>query len=457
MQPHTHSFGRSGKSGALREVTASANEHPSTPYSACRTVPGPSNTELLASWAQATGQNHSHIDSIIILKHSCHEGGIGTLECVGGATFVHGGRLGSGHIHRFEDVPHHFVRDQLMKLIHECIPRDQRRAVEKNVFTDLSDKDLDAYRKCLRETHKKKVADKARVQAELRVWDAELKRLANETKQPTLKRKRAQRLTELEKELRGQQQRLMTENQRLQNELSEIRRHNDDGSRGGARSNRLPPNAGQNMTVSELEAAISAIDCDVPILLYPCPTATRDYERVESISKSCINPNGPLVEEEQDVDTGTEIRYNCDQIRTLIARFIQLSDWTIDEFRKALGVPRKNLLKFLQQDGPFKGLKSNVFQLAWEFFEIRHLAGVPMPDDRSESEQSDIASEASAESGQDSSLGSKKRKRNEANRPIVLSDMPANIARATPTTRTTNSKTAKCMPSKGSLPAKRAK
>ncbi|KAI1771450.1 hypothetical protein F4818DRAFT_445140 [Hypoxylon cercidicola] len=158
----------------------------------------------------------------------------------------------------------------------------------------------------------------------------------------------------------------------------------------------LKKEAQEATKAANLERQDSLInEIDKNIDLTPRPDFdVRDYIKVERIRGSVIKPGihrpglsgaAPMVPEERDVEVGGDIDRDCDQVRAMIARFIQESEWSCDQFRWALrGVARPQFISFLQKRGPSAGKQSNVFQLAWEFFKKRELLGYPMtntPDD----------------------------------------------------------------------------
>ncbi|OTB02035.1 hypothetical protein M426DRAFT_13877 [Hypoxylon sp. CI-4A] len=103
---------------------------------------------------------------------------------------------------------------------------------------------------------------------------------------------------------------------------------------------------------------------------------------------------------EADVDIGSDIDRDCDQIRAMIVRFTSETEWTVDDFRRALGIQgRPKLTKFLRDDGPNKGDRV-IFELAWEFFKRRELLGLhtvegSKDESEDESEGGDILQESS--------------------------------------------------------------
>lgn len=67
---------------------------------------------------------------------------------------VLGGRLGRDY--PLDDVPNHFVRDQLMDYIEVQLPADDQDKVAKAVFDDLGVEHLRQYGDCVRKDRKRK-------------------------------------------------------------------------------------------------------------------------------------------------------------------------------------------------------------------------------------------------------------------------------------------------------------
>lgn len=140
-------------------------------------------------------------------------------------------------------------------------------------------------------------------------------------------------------------------------------------------------NIGATRNISQQEDAINNIDCDtIDLREHDRPCGRYDYDRVEGVFNSCLKPNQKRTEEEAKCGPGDEMRYDCDQVRAMIARLVKYGEWTIDDFRKALGrIERKNLIDFLNRRGPQEGANLGLYSIAWQFFRIRDLLGVPLP------------------------------------------------------------------------------
>ena len=76
---------------------------------------------------------------------------------------------------------------------------------------------------------------------------------------------------------------------------------------------------------------------------------------------------------------GMPITENADQVRRKIRRFIDNGGMKVGEFCNAIGNSNNSYNRFMKQSGPTKGLESEVYQNAWEFFKKREIAGLKMP------------------------------------------------------------------------------
>lgn len=64
----------------------------------------------------------------------------------------------------------------------------------------------------------------------------------------------------------------------------------------------------------------------------------------------------------------------------MIAILVNNSNWIIDGIRMTLDqMDKKRFIGFLNQRGPKAGIRTKAFHLAWEFFKMRDLLGVPLP------------------------------------------------------------------------------
>ncbi|KAI1101604.1 hypothetical protein F4804DRAFT_315387 [Jackrogersella minutella] len=133
---------------------------------------------------------------------------------------------------------------------------------------------------------------------------------------------------------------------------------------------------------SIIRQAIYLNEVNKNVFLTPKPGfAVRQYSRLGPILHSVVKPKlKALTPAERNLNPGTDIDRDCNQIRAMIAIFTSKTEWTVDQFRLALGsVERKQLTSFLEKRGPKNG-NDKVFQLAWEFFKRRELLGLSLTD-----------------------------------------------------------------------------
>lgn len=132
--------------------------------------------------------------------------------------------------------------------------------------------------------------------------------------------------------------------------------------------------------LAEQEAAFDAIVSSID--LTPKPGCyRRNYDGPPPLTSSVLAPNAHPTDTEMDsFSFEAGINRDCDQIRAMIKIFIQEEEWSLDQFRKALGIstPRPALVKFLKCKGPAAGKRQHVYQLSWEFFKRRELLGFPL-------------------------------------------------------------------------------
>ncbi|KAI1763488.1 hypothetical protein GGR53DRAFT_364603 [Hypoxylon sp. FL1150] len=309
--------------------TKGLHQNPETPFSASKAAPGSakSNAELidiLVSTANLESRQAVYIRGVITWLDSMYDATGGTLTASSG--LVSGGRLGRDH--RLSDVPNHYVRDTLMNYIVTRLEEDRREKVKTAVFPDLSAAELEEYSDIIMQ--KQREIDE-KEQAE---WD--------EARQAYLRRE-AQR----------------------NSEAANLER--------------------QDTLIKEIDKSID---------LTPKPGfAVRNYSKSGqsricwSVLKPPIDVPGPhqgdgmsMEPEERDVEVGEDIDRDCDQIRAMIARFIQDSGWSANQFRWALSrhITRRQLINFLEKRGPSAGKQTHVFPLAWEFFKKREMLGYPI-------------------------------------------------------------------------------
>ncbi|KAI0165257.1 hypothetical protein GGR52DRAFT_102133 [Hypoxylon sp. FL1284] len=301
--------------------------NPETPFSASRTAPElvKSNAELidiLVSTARLRNIEAISIrGSITIVDSAGSNGKSGVLTM--GTGLVSGGRLGRDHM--LDDIPNHFVRDQLMNYIMTQLDEDNREEPKKAVFADLSTAELEQYSAIILQKRR----------------DIELQERTGweEARQAHLKRE-AQKAAEVANQER--QESLIEEI----DDTVDLTPKPDFAFRDYFK---LPPISGSVINPSKNAPAVSGGARKEP--------------------------------EERDVEVSSDIDRDCDQIRAMIARFIKSSDWSVTQFRWALkSIRRPQLIAFLEKKGHSAGKQSMVFALAWEFFKKREMVGCTLPD-----------------------------------------------------------------------------
>ncbi|KAI1502016.1 hypothetical protein F5X99DRAFT_380330 [Biscogniauxia marginata] len=127
------------------------------------------------------------------------------------------------------------------------------------------------------------------------------------------------------------------------------------------------------------KAALDKIEDEIDLTPRP-GFHIRNYNHPRGLRRSVSMPGLEYTTTtERNVEVGTNIDRDCDQIRAMIKRFTRGSEWFIEDFRFALkGVSRPQLTAFLNKRGPAEGKESFVFQLAWELFKKRELLGLPL-------------------------------------------------------------------------------
>lgn len=257
---------------------------------------------------------------------------------------VSGGRFGRERKHTLSDVPNHFVRDFLLEQVDDkvnegaALNEDQRNAARKTLYPDLTADQLSKYSQVLK---KKREDDQRAYRAE--------NGIPEEDATPEQIRKCALK-------------RIM---------LCHGFKHER-----------------QAETVLQLHEAAEAVDTTVDLTSSVRPGAVRDYEKYGPLRRSVLWPGperGPCRIENM-ISPPLQMDRDCDQIRLIIRRFCLEDrapayprDWefNIDNFHSALGITRQSLASFLKKKGPENGVKSQAYELAWEFFKRRELIGYP--------------------------------------------------------------------------------
>lgn len=82
---------------------------------------------------------------------------------------------------------------------------------------------------------------------------------------------------------------------------------------------------------------------------------------------------------DSDDDGPVRVDQNCDQVRRRIHAYIDSRAMKVGDFCKAIGVSNKSYNDFLRQTGRDKGMSSNTYVGALQFFHKREAAGAPPP------------------------------------------------------------------------------
>ncbi|KAI8631149.1 hypothetical protein F5Y19DRAFT_473548 [Xylariaceae sp. FL1651] len=328
------------------------HEKPETIYSKFRgSGPGLSNSQMLDSLAAAVDMSPS--------TAKCISGQITWWDAMGdperppfltgGSWTVTGGRLGRDHT--FEDVPSHYVRDRLMDYAMTMIDEDRQDAAYAALCPDLNQTEIADYVSLiakLREDLENHVA---------RSLDSESRHKFHPEK-ATQKVKKKSAREELE-------------------QLKHILENKHVNSIGEAKN------------IIRQEELLDAIDDSID--LTPIPHfKVLDRDTLDGVVCSVIRPGKAhdqnMLPSEQNIAINEDIDQNCDQVRAMIKIFVRENEWTLDQFRNALGISgRQPLLDFLEKKGPTYGIDSQCFQLSWEFFKRRQKLNLPLKGAPSES------------------------------------------------------------------------
>jgi len=235
---------------------------------------------------------------------------------------VTGGRLGRDHT--IQDVPRHYFRDCLMDYIDTQVGDQVKQvAARKAICPDLTDVQIDEY---------------ARLIAQIRT------RKEEEIKDGRTREGRARKLVERDRSVKSFSEAMVIVDQ--YDTLQDISDMEDD----------------------DLDAGLCV--CDVE----------RNPSRPKPITRSVVLPNAVPLEEEEDIPLQRGVNKDCDQVRGMIKRFVNTTDWSLEEFRQALGrVSHSQMTTFLKKRGSSAGQKqSSAFILSWEFFHRRQYLELPL-------------------------------------------------------------------------------
>ena len=94
----------------------------------------------------------------------------------------------------------------------------------------------------------------------------------------------------------------------------------------------------------------------------------------------------PVDPDSIDLD-GIPMDMNANQVRSKIRAYLNSGEMKVGEFQSKIGVSSKGMGDFMGQSGPNKGIGSNTYYHAFEFFKKRELAGVKMPRKKQKTEE----------------------------------------------------------------------
>ncbi|KAH6853195.1 hypothetical protein B0I37DRAFT_400416 [Chaetomium sp. MPI-CAGE-AT-0009] len=309
------------------------NAKPTTPFSAPkpRSEPAKTNAALIDDLARAAGLNPRQTLAVRgqITWFDGAAGGKVSCSVSVGSWEVRGGRLGRDHT--LEDVPTCYVRDRIMDYINDQLPEGKRAAARRAAFSDLNEAEINQYSTLI----------------------------ANERAEAE---KPSRELTPL--------QTAPPPNHHHQQEQEEASIAEYYATVGDWRSLRH---------LDRQEELLRSIDDTVELTPRPLVVLRRNVSRLH-LSRSVIKPgySNPLPAERL-VQVDDDIYHDCDQVRAMIKHFIDGGEWTIDEFRVALGgVSRDQLNTFLGHRGARNGIRCKAFQLCWEFFHRRDKLSLPL-------------------------------------------------------------------------------
>ncbi|KAJ9616442.1 hypothetical protein H2200_000160 [Cladophialophora chaetospira] len=94
-----------------------------------------------------------------------------------------------------------------------------------------------------------------------------------------------------------------------------------------------------------------------------------------------------------------ELEWSANQVRAKIRQFVNSGEMKVGEFQTKIGVGSGSYNRFMSQNGPDKGLQSETFGKAAEFFKRRELAGLKMPSSNKKRKTAGDTASGSSKSG----------------------------------------------------------
>lgn len=106
--------------------------------------------------------------------------------------------------------------------------------------------------------------------------------------------------------------------------------------------------------------------------------ATGAEDKPKATKKRKSDGSPPIDPDSINMD-GVPMDMNANQVRSKIRAYLNSGEMKIGEFQNKIGVSSKGYGEFMGQSGPTKGMGSNTYYNAFEFFKKRELAGIKMP------------------------------------------------------------------------------
>ncbi|KAI0859989.1 hypothetical protein F4860DRAFT_480596 [Xylaria cubensis] len=339
---------------------------PDTEFSVSRAAPGEvkSNTDIIATLISATHLSDDdgfRIGALITWWDSIDsKGNGGSFSFADG---VRGGRLGRNHT--LEDVPNHYVRDRVLHYIDNELDEEERDAARKAVFPDLDEDELEQYSAAI-------------VEAERETGGRVMKRPKKMKKGNKSKSKSK---PAPQPKASGSKEPSSALSDPMVVDAVPV---TEDAA---THANLVARVVGDRPVRSQREKEIINQQAS---LLHSIPASSTDLgpqmisaprsSWMDPIRRSVIKPGlkFPLPQEET-LFAGEFIDRDCDQVRAMIKIFVTEGDWTLDQFRLALGgISRPAMTGFLEKTGPQAGSGSMSYELSWEFFKKRELLGLSL-------------------------------------------------------------------------------
>lgn len=143
----------------------------------------------------------------------------------------------------------------------------------------------------------------------------------------------------------------------------------------------------QAMQVVLMNEAFNSIDgsIDYKTPNIAVPPILRTFPGVpKPIARSVVTPHSMATSMETEFDSRLNtVDRNCDQVRAMIKTFCTTGEWSLEEFREALGttMTRDKLTTFLRKRGDdLHQQKSAACLMSWEFFNRRQKMGLEVAD-----------------------------------------------------------------------------